>query len=330
VTQAQRAPRAVIADALGPIGNYALRPHDPGPPGPGQVRIAVKAAGVSFVDVLVSEGRYQVRPAVPFTPGSECAGVVEAVGDQVAGFAVGQKVVATGWAAMFADVVNAPATNVWPMPGRLSFEEAAVFAVSYTTVWHALVDRGELKAGETLLVLGAGGATGFAAVQIGAWLGARVIASASSEAKRALALAGGAHAAVDARSDAWREDVKAANAGKPIDVVFDPVGGAGLEPAFRTLGYKGRHLVVGFTGGIPALPANLPLLKGASLVGVNISQLAQAEPERARANHERVLALAEEGVFAPAVAKTYPLEAFAEAMAEAARGESAGRILLVP
>ncbi|CAN7420774.1 NADPH:quinone oxidoreductase family protein [Phenylobacterium sp. LjRoot219] len=323
-------PRAVIGDELGPIDNYRLRPHDPGPPGPNQVRIAVKAVGVSFVDVLVSQGRYQAKPSLPFIPGSECAGVVEAVGAAVEGVAVGQKVAATGWCGMYADVVNAPAEVVWPMPEGLSFEEAAVLVVSYTTAWHALVDRGALQPGETLLVLGAGGATGLAAVQLGAHLGARVIASASSAAKRAAATAAGAALALDARAPDWAEAVKAACGGKGVDVVFDPVGGAATEQAFRRLGWKGRHLVVGFPGGIAALPTNLPLLKSASLVGVNLSGLAQAEPELAHANHLKVLSLAAEGVIRPVIAQTYRLDQFAQAMADAAQGDSAGRIVLVP
>lgn len=323
-------PRAVIGDELGPIENYALRPHDPGPPRPDQVRIAVRAVGVSFVDVLVAQGRYQARPALPFIPGSECAGVVEAVGAEARGFAIGDKVVATGWCGMYAEAVNAPAKVVWPMPEGLPFEEAAVVAVSYTTAWHALVDRGALKPGETLLVLGAGGATGLAAVQLGAHLGARVIASASSEAKRAVALSAGAQLALDARAPSWADEVKAAVGGKGVDVVFDPVGGAATEQAFRRLSWKGRHLVVGFPAGIAALPTNLPLLKSASLVGVNLSGLAQAEPELAHANHLKVLTLAAEGVIRPAIARTYPLEQFAEAMAAAAQGDSAGRIVLVP
>lgn len=321
-------PRAVIGDELGPIDNYSLRPHDPGPPGPGQVRIAVKAAGVSFVDVLVAQGRYQAKPALPFIPGSECAGIVEAVGERVEGLRVGDKVVATGWCGMFADVVNAPASVVWPMPAGLPFEEAAVVAVSYTTAWHALVDRGELKPGETLLVLGAGGATGLAAVQLGAHLGARVIASASSEAKREVALTGGAALAVEARAASWAEEVKAATGGKGVDVVFDPVGGESTERAFRRLGWKGRHLVVGFPAGIAALPTNLPLLKSAALVGVNLSELARNEPALAHANHLQVLALAADGAIRPRIARTYPLEAFAQAMATAAAGDSAGRIVL--
>jgi NADPH2:quinone reductase len=202
-------------------------------------------------------------------------------------------------------------------------------AVSYTTAWHALVDRGQLKAGEALLVLGAGGATGFAAVQIGAHLGARVIASASSPAKRTTAMSGGAVVAIDSRGLAWRDEVKAAHGGKPIDVVFDPVGGEATERGFRTLGWKGRHLVIGFPAGIATLPTNLPLLKSASLVGVNLSELARMEPQLAHANHAKVLALAAEGVLKPEVARTYRLDQFALAMADAAQGDSAGRIVLV-
>lgn len=321
--------RAVIADELGPIENYSLRDFEPRTLGPQDVRIAVRAAGVSFVDVLVSAGRYQAKPPVPFTPGSECAGVIEAVGASVDGIVVGQKVIATGWAGMFADHVTISSRTVWPMPECLSFEEASVYAVSYATVWHALVDRGHLKPGETLLVLGAGGATGYAAVQIGAYLGARVIASASSESKRAMALAGGAHAAVDSRSPQWREAVKDANAGKPVDVVFDPVGGASTETAFRTLGWDGRHLVVGFPAGIASIPTNLPLLKSASLVGVNVSQFSVARPERAFANHAKIMALASAASFRPMIGATYPLERFADAMAEVAEGERAGRIVIV-
>ncbi len=184
------------------------------------------------------------------------------------------------------------------------------------------------RPGETLLVLGAGGATGYAAIQIGKHLGARVIASASSEAKRQLALAGGADAAVNARSETWREDLKSANGGKPFDVVFDPVGGEATEAAFRTLGWNGRHLIVGFPGGIGSLRTNLPLLKGASLIGVNLRQFGEVDLQRAEANREKVFALATQGLLRPVVAQSFPLERFAEAMAAAAGGHSAGRIVI--
>jgi NADPH2:quinone reductase len=320
--------RAVVADELGPIETYELRSVQPRALGPKDVRIAVKTAGVSFVDVLVATGRYQTKPKVPFTPGSECAGVVTEVGSEVEQNLLGQKVMATGWRGMFADSLVLPATALWTMPESLSFPEAAVLAVSYATVWHGLIDRAHLQPGETLLVLGAGGATGFAAVQIGAHLGAHVIASASSEAKRAMAIAGGAHGVVDSRSADWRAAVKAANAGKPVDVVFDPVGGEATEPAFRALGWNGRHLVAGFPAGIASVRTNLPLLKGASLIGVNLAQFSAADPRKAQDNQTRVLALAAQGHFKPVIARTYPLDHFAEAMAAASNGGSAGRIVI--
>jgi len=319
---------AVVADELGPIDNYALRSVEPRTLGPQDVQIEVRAAGVSFVDVLVAAGRYQTKPSVPFTPGSECAGVVTAVGSDAGGVSLGQKVIATGWHGMFAELVTLPAKALRVMPETLSFPEAAVLTVSYATVWHGLVDRADLKSDETLLVLGAGGATGYAAVQVGAYLGARVIASASSGARRALALAGGAHSVVDSSSTCWREDVKAANAGNPVDVVFDPVGGPATERAFRTLAWNGRHLIVGFPAGVAALPTNLPLLKAASLIGVNLARLSVADPVRARDNDAKVLELAGRSHFKPVISQTYPLAQFAQAMLAVSKGESVGRIVL--
>lgn len=322
-------PRAVMADELGPPDNYRLVDHDPGPPSPTQVSISIKAAGISFVDVLTASGGYQVKPPVPFIPGSECAGVIIAVGAEVEGLQVGDRVVASGWGGMFANGANLPARAVRKMPEALSFEEAAVFPVSYATAWHALSDRGQLKAGETLLVLGAGGATGYAAVQIGKHLGARVIGSASSDGKRMLATAGGADAVIDARGDDWREQVKAANDGKGVDVVFDPVGGEATDPAFRSLAWNGRHLVIGFPAGIAALRTNLPLLKGASLIGVDVRQFGIFEPEKSETNRDTVFTLAAEGKLKPAIARSYALEDFRAAMEDAAAGKSAGRIVLV-
>ena len=321
-------PRAVIVDAYGPPETYRLAERDLPPLKPDEVRVAVKAAGVSFVDVLTAAGQYQVQPPLPFVPGSECAGVVEAVGGDVTTLSVGQRVVGSGWGGMYAEAAHLSAAAVRPIPDALSFAEAAVFPVSYATAYHALVQRGQITPGETLLVLGAGGATGYAAVQLGKHLGARVIASASSAAKRALALAGGADVAVDARSETWREDVKAANGGKGVDVVFDPVGGAATDPAFRSLGWNGRHLIIGFPGGIAALKTNLPLLKGAALIGVDIRQFGMFEPELSEANRAETLRLAGEGVLKPAIAATYPLDRFVEAMQAGAAGETAGRIVI--
>lgn len=322
-------PRAVIAEQFGSPEAFELRDQPARALKLGQVRIAIKAAGISYVDVLTAEGRYQVKPPLPFVPGSEAAGVVVELGGEVSGLTVGDRVSASGWGGLFAEEAVLPARGVRRIPDALSFVEAAVFPVSYATAWHALVDRGQLKAGETLLVLGAGGATGYAAVQVGKHLGARVIASASSEAKRTLALEGGADAAIDARAADWRDLVKAANGGKGVDVVFDPVGGEATDPAFRSLGWNGRHLIVGFPGGIAALRTNLPLLKGASLVGVDIRQFSEFEPAKADANRAETFRLAAQGVLRPAIAQTFALDHFRAAMTLAAGGQTAGRVVLV-
>ncbi|WP_421837612.1 NADPH:quinone oxidoreductase family protein [Novosphingobium sp.] len=321
-------PRAVIADELGPPSAYSLRDMPSQPLVPHQVRIAIRAAGISYVDVLTADGRYQVKPPLPFVPGSEAAGEIIEIGSAVTGLILGDRVSASGWGGLFAEEAVLPARAVRKLPDAMGFTEAAVFPVSYATAWHALVDRGLLRAGETLLVLGAGGATGYAAIQVGKHLGARVIASASSEPKRALALAGGADAAVDARAEDWREQVKIANSAKGVDVVFDSIGGAATDPAFRSLGWGGRHLVIGFPAGIAALRTNLPLLKGSSLVGVDIRQFGEFEPEKAEANRGEIFRLAAEGVLRPHIAASYRLEQFREAMTAAAEGAQAGRIVL--
>ena len=321
-------PRAVIADAFGPPANYELCEIARREPKPGQVRVAIKAAGISFVDVLTAAGNYQVKPPLPFCPGSEAAGVTVQLGEGVTDFVVGDRVVCSNWCGLFADEAVLPQAALQHIPGSMDFAEAAVFPVSYATAWYALADRGAVQPGETVLVLGAGGATGYASVQVAKQLGATVIGSASSADKRALALSAGADEVVDAGAADWREQVRAANGGKPVDVVFDPVGGDATEPAFRSLGWGGRHLIIGFPGGIAALRTNLPLLKGASLVGVDIRQFGEREPGRAKANRAKIFELAGRGVFKPAIARTYPLGDFAAAMTDAAAGKSAGRIVL--
>ena len=321
-------PRAVIGEAFGPPESYRLVEHDPGLPGPGEVRVAIKAAGVSFVDVLTAKGEYQFKPALPFIPGSEYAGLVESLGEGVTGLAPGDRVFGSGLGGILAEAAVFKAAGVTRVPDGMSLEEAAVFPVNYLTAYHALADRARAQSGETLLVLGAAGGTGYAAVQVGKQLGLRVVASASSAAKRDLARTGGAVAVVESGAADWRQQVSQANDGKPFDIVFDPVGGAATELAFRTLGYDGRHLVIGFPAGIPALRTNLALLKCASLVGVQIRGLALDRPAEAEANRQRVMALAERGVFHPAIARRYPIEQYAAAMDEAFAGKVAGRIVL--
>lgn len=322
-------PRAVMADAFGPPESYELREYDPGPPKAGEVRVRIKAAGISYVDVLTAMGKYQFHPPLPFIPGSEYAGVVEAVGEGVTKLAVGDRVNGSGMGGIFAEVNNFAASNVNKVPDELDFEAAAIYPVNYLTAVHALVDRGRCKPGETLLVLGAAGGTGFAAIQTGKYLGLRVIASASSAEKRAAALAGGADAVVETGAEDWRDQVKAANNGKPIDLVFDPVGGDMTDTAFRTLGYDGRHLVIGFPGGMTALKTNLPLLKCASLVGVQVRGAGIDAPEEIEASRLKVQEMVKAGAVRPAIARRYKLEDYVEAMNVAFKGSEAGRVLLV-
>lgn len=321
-------PRAIIADEFGPPEAYALKDYDPGPPGPGMIRIAMKAIGISYVDVLTAAGKYQVMPPLPFIPGSEAAGIVEALGEGVTKFAVGDAVMGSSFGGIFAEVTNLKASSCNTVPEALSMEQAAVFPPSYQTAFHSLVDRGRLQAGETLLILGAAGGTGIAAIQVGKWLGARVIASASSPEKRALCLTAGADAVVDTRSASWRDEVKAAAGGQAIDVVFDPVGGAMTDPAFRTLGYDGRYLVIGFTGGIGTLKTNLPLVKTASMIGVQLRTFGEREPEKSAANAAKLLELAGQGVLRPMIGRTYPLEDYVAAMHAGFNGEGAGRVVM--
>lgn len=321
--------RAVIVNVFGPPEAHSLQEHDPGAPGHGEVRMRNHAAGVSFVDVLVAEGQYQLQPPLPFVPGSEFAGVIEAVGEGVDPARVGERVCGSAFGAAFAESAVIPAKMAVVIPDTMSFAEAAVFRVSYATAYHALVQRGRLQTGEVLAVLGAAGAVGYAAVQIGVALGATVIASASTPEKRAFAVRGGAHHAVDPNADDWRAQVKALSGDHGLDVVVDPLGDRFTEPAFRSLAWNGRHLVIGFAAGqIPKLPVNLALLKGASLIGVDIRQFGMFEPGVADANISALLDLYTAGHLKPPVVSTYPLDRFVDAMREAKAGNTAGRVVI--
>jgi len=321
--------QAVVVDKFEGLDSISLKAHDPGAPGAGEVRVRIVVAGVSYVDVLVAEGLYQLRPPLPFVPGSEFAGVIEAVGDGVDPARIGERVMATAFGLAFAEAAVIPAASAALVPADMDFTTASVFRVSYITAYYALVRRGLLQADESVLVLGAGGAIGVAAVQIAKAFGARVIGSASSEEKRTVAMEAGADAVVDTRSDNWRDAVKAANDGKPVDIVVDPVGGALTEPAFRSLAWNGRHLVIGFASGdIARLPVNLPLLKGAALIGVDARQFGIKEPDSVREDFKALMALHARGALRPHIARTYPLARFKEAMGDAKGGAMAGRIVL--
>lgn len=319
---------AVVCKQFGPPDSFSLEEYDPGPPQAGEVRIAIKRAGISFVDVLATTGNYQHQPELPYIPGSEGSGVVEAVGEGVSEVAPGDRVFFSGPGGVFCQTNNFPVSRVSPIPEGVSFDTAAVMIANYQTAWYALADRGRAQAGETLLVLGAAGGTGFAAVQVGKYLGLKVIAAASTQDKRQAAMAGGADVTVETGAPDWRVQVKAANGGRPVDLIFDPVGGDLTELAFRDLDYDGRHLIVGFPAGIASLPTNLALLKSASLVGVHLGDAMKRWPDKAKRIRAKVLELAGEGVLTPAIAERYSIRDFIPAMNAAFAGKAAGRILL--
>jgi NADPH2:quinone reductase len=297
-------------------------------PGTGEVLIRVRAAGIGFVDLLIASGRYQVKPPLPFAPGSEYAGEIVALGDGVGNVSLGQRVIGWGFTGAFADYAVAPAAGLTVIPDTLSYADAAGFRINYGTAYHGLVDRGRAVAGETLLVLGAGGALGSAAVQVGKALGLTVIAAASSADKRDYALSLGADAAIDYTAPNWRETLKGLT--NKLDLVFDSVGGPYAEPAFRSLAWGGRHLVVGFAAGtIPALPFNLALLKGADLVGVDYARFGLVhQPAKSLANTKILLDWVETGKLKPVPGKTIPFADFASALSAVAGRSAVGRLVL--
>lgn len=321
--------RAVVARAFGDPESFAFEDWQVGDPGAGKVRVAVRAAAVNFVDCLVAGGRYQVRPALPFVPGGEYAGIIDAVGHGVEGIAVGDAVCGSGLNGSFAKMLVAPADAVAPLPSGMGFVEGATFRVGHATAMAGLVQGAALRAGETVLVLGAGGGVGLAAVGIARALDARVIASASSEAKRALAIAAGADIAVPADAEDWRDLVRSAAGTSGIDIVVDPVGGDATERAFRSLGWGGRHLVIGFANGaIPSLPTNLAIVKGLRLIGVNIREFHLRHPDQGRANMAALAAMWQAGKIRPAPVRVFAFEAFAQAMRHVARRDTVGRVVL--
>ena len=300
-------------------------------PGAGDVLVDVRAAGLNFPDVLLSRGKYQFKPAPPFIPGGEGAGVVRAVGPGVTDVAVGQRVAFTMIYGAFAERVVVPAIACFAVPESISFETAAATPHTYLTVMHALVDRAALRSGETLLVLGAAGGVGIAAIQIGKMLGARVIAAASSPEKLALCKENGADATIDYTREDLKEQTKALTQGAGANVVFDPVGGPYSEPALRAIAWEGRFLVVGFAAGdIPKIPLNLALLKGCQIVGVFWGQFVMREPEKNRAHAAKVFGAIAAGKLAPHVDATFPFARASEALARMEQRKVLGKVLLVP
>lgn len=299
-------------------------------PQTGQVRVTLKAAAVNFPDSLMIAGRYQHQPALPFSPGCEGAGVVSALGDGVAGLSVGQRVFFSTPCGAFAEEVVVDQADVFATPDAMPDIEAAAFLLAYVTAYHALKQRAALNSGETLLILGAAGGVGLAAVELGRAMGARVVAAASSADKLEACRARGADELIEYGSPTTlKSQILAATDGRGPDVIYDPVGGDYAEPAFRSIAYNGRYLVVGFAGGeIPRLPLNLPLLKGASAVGVFAGNFMKREPEENARNMAELMAMYERGRLKPTISRTLPLSRAAEAIGDLADRKAVGKIIL--
>ena len=299
-------------------------------PQAGQVRVAIHAASLNFPDLLIVEGKYQMRPPLPFVPGSEFSGRVDAVGPGVETPRVGDAVAVIGSHGGFATHALVEASRVIPLPPGFALDDAAAFAFTYGTAHHALIDRGQLRAGETVLVLGAAGGVGTAAVQVAKAAGARVVAAASTADKCALCREIGADETIDYGREDLRERLKALTGSRGVDVVYDPVGGALAEPALRAVGWRGRYLVIGFAGGtIPALPWNLPLLKGSSIVGVFWGEFVRREPQAFAVAMRELAQWHAQGKVKPVIDQRLPMSALRDAYARMASRQVRGKVLLV-
>ena len=300
-------------------------------PAAGEIVIDIMAAGVNFPDVLIIQNKYQFKPQLPFTPGNELAGTVHAVGAGVTNFKPGDRVFAFVPQGAFAQQVAVAAESVLPMTDGMDFDTAAAITLTYGTSHHAVVDRAQLKAGETMLVLGAAGGVGLAAIEIGKALGARVIAAASTDEKLAVCKEHGADVLINYTTEDLRAAIKAATNGKGPDVVYDPVGGSYTEPAFRSIAWRGRYLVIGFANGeIPKLPLNLPLLKGASLVGVFWGEFASREPAHNVAAMHELMKWLSEGKIRPHISARYALADTPQALIDMASRKVTGKIVILP
>ncbi|UXH39831.1 NADPH:quinone oxidoreductase family protein [Pseudomonas promysalinigenes] len=322
--------KAVLCKTLGPARDLVLEDATSPVPKKNEILLDVHAAGVNFPDTLIIQGKYQFQPPLPFSPGGEAAGVISAVGEKAGSFKVGDRVMAlTGWGA-FAEQVAVPFYNVMPIPEHMDFATAAAFGMTYGTSMHALKQRGQLQPGETLLVLGASGGVGLAAVEIGKAMGARVIAAASSAEKLAIAKAAGADELIDYSQASLKDEIKRLTGGQGADVIYDPVGGELFDQAVRGLAWQGRLLVVGFASGtIPQMAANLVLLKGAAVLGVFWGAFAQRQPEDNAANFRQLFAWHAEGKLKPLVSKTYPLAEAGAAIEALAQRKAVGKLVVL-
>ena len=320
--------RAILCHQFGPIDQLVLGELDDPTPGAGEVLLDVHAAGINFPDLLMVQGKYQLKPPLPFVPGGECSGVVAAIGEGVESVAVGDPVIAMGQVGAFAEKMVVKAESLAPLPPGLDPVVAAGIAITYGTSLHALRQRAQLQEGETLLVLGAAGGVGLAAVELGKTLGARVIAAASSAEKLRAAEAAGADLLIDYSQESLKDRIKELTDRRGVDVIYDPVGGNYSEQAFRGIAWQGRHLVVGFAAGeIPKMPLNLALLKGAQIVGVFWGSWCERDPAGSAANFADLGRMLSAGKLKPRVA-ALPLERFAEGFRSLAERRAIGKIVL--
>jgi NADPH2:quinone reductase len=321
-------PKAVVCRELGPPESLRLENFASAPLAPGQVRVAIRAAGINFPDILMAAGEYQLKPELPFTPGVEAAGdVVEVAG--ASGVAVGDRVIVKMRHGAYADEAVVAPSQLMPLPKAFDYAEGATFLAAHGTAYHALIDRGKVQPGEVLLVHGAGGGVGLAAVEMGKMLGATVIAAASSEDKLAVAQARGADHLLLYQREPFRDAVKRITDGRGADVVFDPVGGAVFENSLRCIAWGARVLIIGFTGGIGLARTNLLLIKGASVLGVRAGEAVRRNPELAEVRIKALLEWAEQGKIRPHISHRLPLEDFAPAMRLLIDRRAIGRVALM-
>jgi NADPH:quinone reductase len=321
--------RAVVCRELGPPECLHLETFTPAPLKQGEVRVAIHAAGINFPDILMAAGEYQLKPELPFMPGMEAAGEVTEVGDGAAGAALGDRVIVKMRHGGYADEAVVSPSQLAPLPSNFDFAEGATFLAAHGTAYHALIDRGQIRPGEVLLVHGAGGGVGLAAVEIGRMLGATVIAAASSEEKLAVAKAKGAdHLLLYAR-EPFRDAVKRITDGRGADVVFDPVGGEIFENSLRCIAWGARVLVIGFTGGIGIARTNLLLIKGGSVLGVRAGEAVRRNPALGKVRIKNLMEWAEAGKIRPHISHRLPLEDYARAMRLLIERKAIGRVALM-
>ena len=321
--------RALVCREFGRFRNLTVEQRDSVEPGAGEVLIDVKAAGVNFPDILTVEGKYQVKPELPFVPGTEVSGVVSQLGEGVTTRAVGDEVVGTLQIGAFANQVVTSEYSTFLKGRSMSFEQAAGFAVTFGTSYYALKQRAQLQAGETVLVLGAAGGVGIATIQIAKAMGATVIAAASSEDKLDFACQAGADMRINYTTENLKDQVKSLTKGKGADVVYDPVGGDFSEQAFRAIAWGGRFLVIGFASGpIAKMPLNLALLKGAAIIGVFWGAWSMRDPVESQNNFKELVEMIDDGVFSPLVPQVYPLHDFTAAFESIAERRAKGKVVL--